>query len=172
MFTARTKIGSLLHNEHLVTLNALQRFEDFLNSQTTKTAPDITNGTVREILELVIASVAVDVERHFGFEETHLFPVLAQQGEGGMAAFLTEEHAVILPLALDLATQAKEALAGKGFTGEGWLEFRAAGLELCEREMFHIQKEEMGLLAAISMLVDEAADAELAAIYAKVTAAA
>jgi hypothetical protein len=43
--------------------------------------------------------------------------------------------------------------------------FRDAGAELVEREIFHIQKEEMGLLAAISALVDRDTDARLAETY-------
>ena len=44
-------------------------------------------------------------------------------------------------------------------------QFRDTGGELVEREIFHIQKEEMGLLAAISALLDEAEDTALAETY-------
>jgi len=160
-----TQIGALLHEEHMHTIQALQRMEEFLLKQTSRRVPDVTDATVREILEGLLSNVAAEVERHFGFEQDHLFVVLTNRGEGGIAAFLTEEHATILPLAQELAATATEALSGKGFDEASWKAFHRKGVELCEREMFHIQKEEMGLLAAISMFVDDEADAALAAKY-------
>jgi hemerythrin-like domain-containing protein len=160
-----TKIAALLHEEHQHTIKALQGLEEYLLTQTSRRLPNLADPKVRALLENVLLSVAAEVERHFGFEENHLFRVLIDQGEAGIAAFLTEEHATILPLAQGLAVQARAALAGEGFTPEGWKEFHRGGIELCEREIFHIQKEEMGLLAAISMYVDGDADAQLAEIY-------
>jgi len=160
-----TQIGTLLHEEHVRTIQALQSLEEYLLKQTSKRVPDVTNEKVRELLEHLLSDVAAEVERHFGFEENFLFPVLTGRGEGGIAAFLTEEHGTILPLAQELAETARTALNGNGFTVEDWKEFHHRGVELCEREIFHIQKEEMGLLAAISMFVDPAADADLAAKY-------
>jgi hemerythrin-like domain-containing protein len=166
-----TQIGTLLHEEHVRTIQALQSLEEYLLKQTSKRVPDVTSDKVRELLEHLLSDVAAEVERHFGFEEGFLFPVLASQGEMGIAAFLTEEHGCILPLAQELAATAREALNGAGFTPEGWKDFHHRGIELCEREIFHIQKEEMGLLAAISMFVGPEADAELAVKYRESVAA-
>ncbi|MEW5728037.1 MAG: hemerythrin domain-containing protein, partial [Pseudomonadota bacterium] len=52
-----------------------------------------------------------------------------------------------------------------GFDDASWRDFADAAHELVEREIFHIQKEEMGLLAAISALVDPATDQRLAEAY-------
>ncbi|HVI52989.1 MAG TPA: hemerythrin domain-containing protein [Candidatus Sulfotelmatobacter sp.] len=166
-----TQIGTLLHEEHVRTIQALQGLEEYLLKQTSKRVPDAADPKVRELLEHLLSDVAFEVERHFGFEENHLFPVLISRGEGGIAAFLTEEHGSILPLAQELAETAGSALNGGGFTPESWKEFHRRGVELCEREIFHIQKEEMGLLAAISMFVDPDADAALAATYRELVAA-
>ncbi|OIR02374.1 hemerythrin HHE cation binding domain protein [mine drainage metagenome] len=162
---AQTQIGTLLHEEHLHTLAALQRLEAFLSRQGNRKAPDVGDAGVRDILSHLLTDVAAEVDRHFGFEEGHLFPVLNQRGEMGIAMILTEEHRTILPLAKDLAALAASALEAGGFSPEAWRDFHDRGGELCEREMFHIQKEEMGLLAAISMFVDAADDAELAVAY-------
>jgi hypothetical protein len=43
---------------------------------------------------------------------------------------------------------------------------RATGLELSERLVAHVQKEEMSLLPAIEDLLDEESDAQLALAYA------
>jgi hypothetical protein len=77
---------------------------------------------------------------------------------------LTHEHRSILPLAIQVADLALAA-ADAGFTDASWSEFKDAGSELIEREIFHIQKEEMGLISAISALIDPEADEELADIY-------
>lgn len=167
-----TQIGTLLHEEHVRTIQALQALEEYLLKQTSRRVPDVGDEKVRALLHHLLSDVAAEVERHFGFEENFLFPVLTSRGEGGISAFLTEEHGTILPLAKELAETARAALDGAGFTPESWKEFHRSGVELCEREIFHIQKEEMGLLAAISMFVGPEDDAELAENYRALTAAA
>ena len=162
---SQTQIGTLLHEEHLHTIHALQRFQDFLTGQTAKRPPDLARPEVGKVLDGVLRSVAAEVDRHFAFEETQLFPLLSEQGEVGIVHMLTEEHAVIRPLVLELAKDAVAALNGTNFTAESWKDFHARGMELCEREVFHIQKEEMGLLAAIAALVDPDDDGRLAALY-------
>ena len=170
MINIKTEIAALLHEEHMHTVAALQNLEEFLTNQTAKRVPDAGRAEVQAVLVGLVATIAAEVGRHFGFEENHLFPVLVDRGEAGIAAFLAEEHAVILPLAQGLAELAAKAMSDGAFTADGWAAFHRAGLELCEREIFHIQKEEMGLLAAISMYVDAEADRQLAAIYERLTA--
>lgn len=170
MLTIKTEIAALLHAEHMHTVEALQTLEEFLANQTIRRVPDVRTAEVAGVLDDLIATLAAEVGRHFGFEENHLFPVLVTKGEAGIAAFLTEEHAAILPLAQGLAEQAAKALRTGAFSTAEWAAFHAQGLELCEREISHIQKEEMGLLAAIAMYVDGEADRQLAALYEKLTA--
>jgi hypothetical protein len=45
-------------------------------------------------------------------------------------------------------------------------EVRILGLELAERLVAHVQKEEMSLLPSLEDLVDETADGELSTAYA------
>lgn len=161
---AQTQTGALLHTDHVATIQALQSLEGFLTRQTKKNAPDVTDEAVRKALQSLVTTLTNEVGRHFGFEEDHLFPLLATRGESGIGEFLKHEHSTILPLAEEVAATARKAL-DEGFTANSWQRFYDASVELIEREIFHIQKEEMGLLAAIGMLVDPAADAELAEIY-------
>lgn len=165
-----TETGALLHNDHVATIQSLQSLEGFLVRQSSKRPPDTADAGVRAMLQGLIDTVSNEVGRHFGFEEQHLFPLLAERGEAGIGDFLMHEHATILPLANEVAESARQALE-QGFDPTHWRRFHAIGLELAEREIFHIQKEEMGLLAAISMLVDAAADKKLAAIYHSLKAA-
>ena len=79
------------------------------------------------------------------------------------AHYLKKFHPAYTPKEeVDRAAQAA------GFTDETWRNFRDAGGELVEREIFHIQKEEMGLLAAISALVEPEVDTRLAETYRQV----
>lgn len=161
---AQTQTGALLHNDHVATIQTLQNLENFLNKQTPKRVPDTADPAVRKMLNNLIVTVNGEVGRHFGFEEEHLFPLLAERGEEGIGEFLKQEHASILPLANACADAARKGLE-EGFTEAGWKQFFIDCMELVEREIFHIQKEEMGLLAAIAMLVDPETDGELAVTY-------
>ena len=134
-------------------------------------APDVQRAEVRGALEKLVAVVNGEVSRHFGFEENHLFPVLAEAGQMGMTMLLISEHRAILPVAEAAAELAEAALAAGAFTPEAWAEFREVGMEFCERELFHIQKEEMGLLAAVAALVGPEQDAKLAETFEGVHAA-
>jgi hemerythrin-like domain-containing protein len=160
----QTRIGGLLHDDHMETVETLQALDDILHRN--RDVPAVS-GDVAAVLARLQKTLRAEVEKHFGFEENHLFPVFIAQGETGIVMMLTGEHRTILPLATEIADRSEQALAN-GFDADGWKAFRAAGSELVEREMFHIQKEEMGLLAAISALVDPATDAKLAEIYVQV----
>ncbi len=157
----QTQTGALLHQAHMTTIEALQSLEEYLGANRKTPAVDELAGRRLKQLSAILRS---EVESHFGFEENHLFKVFIEQGETGIVTMLTHEHRSILPLALQVADLAAAA-AQSGFTDATWSEFKDAGAELVEREIFHIQKEEMGLLSAISALVDPEADAELAEVY-------
>ncbi len=49
---------------------------------------------------------------------------------------------------------------------DGWQSLRQAALELVERQVAHIQKEEMALLPTLDELLDDDDDAQLAMAYA------
>jgi hemerythrin-like domain-containing protein len=159
-----SQIGGLLHEDHMTTIETLQGLEEFLGRN--RKAPAV-DADVKALLTGLAATLREEVEKHFGFEENHLFPLFVQKGETGIVMMLTHEHRSILPLASQVADLATEAAAA-GFTEQTWRDFADAGAELVEREIFHIQKEEMGLLAAISALLDPEVDARLAVTYREV----
>jgi hemerythrin-like domain-containing protein len=166
MFTITSKIGQLLHQDHVQAISLLQKLEEFLIGQTSKRPPDVGNETIVALLKNVATIIDDEITRHFGFEEEHLFPALAEAGETGMTSFLAQEHAMIRPVAQELGTLARAALKD-GFTPDSWKQFHSLGLEMVEREIFHIQKEEMGLLSAIAALLDPMTDGELAMKFAE-----
>jgi hemerythrin-like domain-containing protein len=162
----QTQTGALIHQDHMSTIEMLQDLEQFLGKNAK--APAVGED-VKLLLKRISRTLRNEVERHFGFEENHLFPVFVEQGETGIVTMLTHEHRSILPLALQVADGAAAA-AENGFDDRSWSDFRDAGGELVEREIFHIQKEEMGLLAAISALIDPETDAKLADTFRAVAA--
>lgn len=158
----QTRIGALLHEDHMETVQMLQALEELVGTRSK--GPPAVDEAMKARLTGIESTIRAEVEKHFGFEEGHLFPVFTALGESGIVIMLTHEHRAILPLALQVADLAAAAVQG-GFDAQGWQDFRDAASELVERELFHIQKEEMGLLSAISALVDPETDARLAETY-------
>ncbi len=106
-----------------------------------------------------------DIDRHFKFEEEHLFPLMAEGGDGDMAALMQEEHESIREVAAELLPVARAAAAGS-IDEAGWALLRRCSLELVERQVAHIQKETMALLPLLDDLLDEDKDRDLAFAYA------
>jgi iron-sulfur cluster repair protein YtfE (RIC family) len=140
-------VSRRLHEEHQATLALWARVEATLAAGRSDPA----------LMRSAAASLAEEIERHFAFEENELFPRLAEAGEGDIAELLEEEHAAIRAAALRFI-----ALSKADFSKE----MQVCGLELAERLVSHVQKEEMSMLPALDDLLDEAADAELAVAYA------
>lgn len=161
----QTTIATLIHNDHLKTLESLQSLEALLRRQSDRRPPDLASGPGRAALEAVVAALATDIQCHFTFEETYLFPLLQSVGEYGITSILREEHDAIRPLAQTISDTAVAALESGSFADAVWRDFHAQGMELCEREIFHIQKEEMGLLGALGTFVDAEMDAQLSSLY-------
>jgi len=80
----------------------------------------------------------------------------------GIDELLTEEHETIRSAAHAL----RELLALPQPDAAARRQLGALGLELAERLVAHVQKEEMALLPALEDLLDEETDRELALAYA------
>jgi hypothetical protein len=70
---------------------------------------------------------------------------------------LKGEHEIIRPMAAQLI-QSVKAARSEWFGPESWQAFYDLGLDLAERETFHIQKEEMGFLPLLEQIIDEDGD--------------
>jgi hemerythrin-like domain-containing protein len=151
-----------LHEEHRANLDLLGRVEQAL------TRMPRGGSAEPELLKLVAAlgqHLAQDVERHFGFEERELFTRLREAGDEGIAALLQEEHDAIREVGTELAPLILAAIVGT-LDAAGWDALKRGALELVERQVAHIQKEEMALLPALDDLLDDETDRELAFAYA------
>jgi hemerythrin-like domain-containing protein len=153
------QVSRVLDDEHRNLLDLLGQIERAL-TRAPRAEPALAAliGRFAQALEL-------DVDRHFRFEEEALFPRLAEAGDGPMTDLLSEEHAAIREVALELLPLARAAQAGT-IGDADWSEFRRGTLEIVERQVAHIQKETMALLPLLDDLLDDESDRELAFAYA------
>lgn len=143
------QVSRRLHEEHEATLALWGRFEQAAGAR--DWTPD------EELLRRCASALAEEISHHFEFEEAELFPRLTEAGEGDIAELLTEDHAAIRAAAQDF---------NSALQARNWPQLKPAGLELSERLLAHVQKEEMSLLPALEDLLDEETDARLALAYA------
>jgi hemerythrin-like domain-containing protein len=148
------RISQALHDEHRATVALIERLERLI-ARHRSGAPDAKEPATAQLLADLSVGIAAEVERHFAFEENHIFSYLEAAGDSAIGAHLTDEHSAIRPLGVNIASLARDA-AAHGFDAAQWETFRRAGQELCERMLAHIQKEEMALLP----LIDETMDAD------------
>jgi hemerythrin-like domain-containing protein len=146
------RISRTLHEEHLATVALMDRLEQLI-ARHRHGPPDIGDRIVLQLLSDLSNAVEGEIQRHFAFEEEHLFPYLGAIGEAEIGAHLTDEHVAIQPIGLRIAVLAREAPV-RGFDEASWDEFRRSGRELCERLRDHVQKEEMALLPLIEDSMD------------------
>jgi len=144
-----------LHEEHLATIRLWGRLEQSI-------AARVPEEELNALLRNCSAALADEVTRHFAFEERELFTRLAQAGDGDIAELLSEEHETIRSAAHAL----RELLALPQPDATARQRLRTLALELAERLVAHVQKEEMALLPALEDLIDEETDRELALAYA------
>lgn len=154
MFYSR-QVSLKLHEEHLATIQLWGRLEQSIAARAPETE-------LAALYRNCSAALADEVDRHFAFEEQELFTRLAQAGDGDIATLLTEEHETIR----GAATRLRELLALPQPEARAQQELRTLGLELAERLVAHVQKEEMALLPALEDLLDEETDRELVLAYA------
>jgi DUF438 domain-containing protein len=141
-------ISRRLHEEHGATLALWGRVEQAIAAERHDPA----------LMREAAAALAGEIERHFEFEEGELFPRLAAAGEGDIAELLAAEHEAIREAAGRFM-----ALAGED---PPRAELKPVALEVAERLVSHVQKEEMALLPALDDLLDEDTDRELQLAYA------
>lgn len=155
-----------LHDEHRSNLDLLGRLELAL-SRAPRRPADPASAQATELARLVAAlgrQLEHDVERHFVFEEEELFTRMAESGDGDIAGLLAEEHEAIRDVAAELLPLTR-AFADGSLDDAGWQALARGAFELVERQVAHIQKEEMALLPLLDDLLDDESDSRLALAY-------
>ncbi len=150
---------TMLHREHDANLDLLGRV-----GQAFAGAPR-RDADIIALLRTLGAHLALEVDRHFNFEERELFGRMVESGEGDLAALLAEEHVTIRAVAAELGPLIGRAGAGT-LDDAGWDAVKRLVLELVERLTAHIHKEGSALLPLLAELLDEDADRALALAYA------
>ncbi len=157
------QVSHALDDEHRANLELLGRVEQaFVRAPRSGAARD---PELARAARAFAGHLQEDIRRHFEFEERELFPRLAAAGEGDIAGLLEEEHDAIRAVAADVLPLALAAAAGT-IADADFQTLKRATLELIERQVAHIQKETMGLLPMLDLLLDEDTDRDLALAYA------
>ncbi|MCB2100435.1 MAG: hemerythrin domain-containing protein [Rhodobacterales bacterium] len=160
------RIVQTLHEDHMATMALLERLEGTLRRLGSGPAPATDDPDLSRVLTDAVAVLEEEIGHHYQFEEDHLFPRFAEAIDAGIPNMLRDEHSAIRPVARRMADLARGARAG-GFSDAEWGEFVRLGGELIEREVFHIQKEEMGFLPALEQVIDPDDDGDLSMAYAE-----
>ncbi len=155
--------GQLLGREHRVTLALLGRVEQAMLRNAAGDAAHDAEAV--RLLRTLGEHLAQELERHFAFEERELFPRMTVAGEADLAELLTDEHVSIVDVVAELAPLIGAATRST-LDRQGWNDLRRLTLELIERLVAHIQKEDGALLPLLEDLLDDEADRELALAYA------
>ncbi len=153
------RISQTLHDEHRATVALMERLEQLL-ARGRRSVPDKADSNVARLLSDLSTGVEAEVERHFAFEENHLFPYLEAMGDADIGVHLTSEHAAMRPLGVRVGAIARAAMAN-GFAPSEWEEFARLAQELSDRMLAHVQKEEMALLPVLEESMDSETEARL-----------
>ena len=157
------RISQTLHEEHGATVALMERLEQML-ARGRRGPPDKADGNAVRLLSDLSAGMEAEIERHFAFEEEHIFSYLEAVGDTGIGEHLTGEHAAIRPIGTHVAEMARAA-AANGFTPAGWEEFTRLARDLSDRMLAHVQKEEMALLPVLEENMDAETEERLYQAY-------
>ncbi len=157
-------IGETLHREHLHTLAVTNALEARIFGERDRPLDPKHAGDAGFIDDL-LATIDADIYRHFQFEEEVLFPRVNEAGLHEVTAMLLDEHAMIRTMADDLRSLAQSARSDP-LDARQWARFRDTAMDFIHAAMFHIQKEEMGVVRSLPLTLGTAVSRELAADYA------
>lgn len=157
-------IGALLHAEHLDALAVANALEVRILGAEKNRPLGPAAPADRKFVDQLVAALDGAICRHYRFEEETLFPMLQSAGLKDVTAMLTGEHETILTMADELRALAKNA-AGATLDARQWTRFRETAMDFIHAVMFHIQKEEMGVVRSLSLMLGAAASADLAQRY-------
>lgn len=152
----------LLHDEHLEIETLMKRLQGFARHQGLERPGEADRDAFMSKLSEIVAGIQTLLGDHLAFEEEHLFPRLAANGETEMGEFLTAEHEPIREAAAAINEIARVA-RDEGFTAASWRQFHRLAFELADRVISHAEKEEMALLPMIEELLSADDDMELVA---------
>lgn len=150
-----------LHDEHLEIETLMNRLQGLARQHGLEQPGEGELDAFMAKLSEIAAGIQSLLYDHLAFEEDHLFPRLAANGEADMGQLLTAEHEPIRKVASSITEIARTA-RDDGFTAESWRRFHRLAVELADRVISHAEKEEMALLPLVEELLSDDDDMELA----------
>lgn len=153
------RVCQSLHEEHEAAIALTNRL-DSLVAHCSEGAPDPDDANAALILKETSVAIQGEIESHFAFEEEHLFAYLMTIGEPGICGLLTDEHEVLRPLGMALASVA-QASRERPLTPDEWTKFRETARTFSDGIRAHIEKEESGLIPLLEENMDGATEARL-----------
>lgn len=160
-----TELAQVIHEEHFRSLVLICGLEGRVSGERAAHPIDPAVEEDRVLLEELIAGLD-EISGHNAFEESVLFPLLKDKGEGELTQLLTCEHAALGPLAKRLRAVACAILAD-GSGAARWAEFCETARDLSAELMFHLQKEETVIVQKLGALLDPRIDHALALRFGK-----
>ncbi len=161
-----SQIAQVLHDEHLRIMDLMKRLEGVARGGWVNQVPDAADDDIALLLSDLVTELAEATEHHFQFEEAKIFPALIAVGDVTVPYLLRQEHDLLRNLS-EFMMPHVELARRQGFTADTWAEFRDLSLELAEKHLSHIQREEAAMLPALTGLFMEQRDDELATQYAE-----
>ena len=157
-------VDKLLHEEHVATLDIVNKLEVRIGNGKWDRRLEPSNAADRVLLEELLAMMDSEVRHHLPFEEKALFPRLDEFWFEDVTNMLFDEHEAIRSLVSSLRPLTADALAA-GFKQDKWTIFFSLLADLASLIIFHIQKEEMGVISRLPMLLGPEGCEEMAAAY-------
>ncbi len=151
------QVSRLLDDEHRSSIALLDRLGHALASHDETALQAMAMPLLRQLEH--------EIGHHFGFEETEIFPRMAEAGDADLAALLAEEHDTLRAVAAELQPLARQLAQGT-LPAPQRARLQRLALELVERQVAHIQKETMALLPMLDDLLDDEIDRQLSVTYA------
>lgn len=158
-----SELGEVIHEEHFRMLVMVCELENRVKGSDTVKPIDAREPEDRALLLKVIDGLD-ELIGHNAFEETVLFPAIAEAANGTLSGLMAEEHFVVEPLARRLRALAVDLL-NQGTTFARWAAFRETAIELAANLILHLETEEVTVVQRLRLLLDPERDHELALRY-------
>ena len=157
-------IDKMLHEEHVAAMDIINKLEVRLGNGKWGRRLDCSVAADKGLMEELIAMMDGEVSLHLPFEEKELFPRLDELGFEDVTNMLFDEHEAIRSLIKTIRPLVAEALAN-GFKEDKWSIFYGQLADFASLVIFHIQKEEMGVISRLTMLLGTEECQKLASTY-------
>ncbi len=141
-----------MHEEHAATLDHLALLAQAIRAP--RSSRDAARPRYRALLRALLADLEDSVEKHFRFEEQHLYPALRDAGRPDLAESLTIDHGVLREATKPLLVHVHHALE-EDLSEEQWKEFGQLTMALIDKQRAHMQREESEMIPVLRAILSQ-----------------